>query len=170
MSCETFEELLLLYVEDELSGEDRHRVDEHLGVCEACRESLAVYHELERSLVSRRELRPPSVWTAAAVIERLRLGRQRRPLLGWIGTPGLASIALVAAGVMLYFVRGTITDFFARIGEWASVGYSRLAAEWTQGLVQAAGGSEWVLLAVYLGVFAVIMLTGSWMVLKFVRE
>jgi anti-sigma factor RsiW len=170
MSCEKFEELLPLYVEGELAGEDRHRLDDHLAVCGACRESLALYREIESFLVSHRELRPSAARTGAAVMDRLRLGRERQPLFGRLGVPGLVSFALIAAGVALYFVRGGVVDFFARRSEQLSVGYSHVFMEWTQGLVRATGGSEWVLLSVYLGVFALVMLAGSWMVLRFVRE
>jgi hypothetical protein len=70
---------------------------------------------------------------------------------------------------MLLF-RGAVADFFAQFGGRFAVGYSHVATEGTQGLLRAAGGSEWVLLSAYLGLFALIMLTGSWMVLRFVRE
>ena len=170
MSCEKIEELLSLYVEDALSVEERRRVDDHLAVCGSCRESLVSYRALESSLVSRRELRPPAGRTAAAVIERLRPRRYHRPVVGWIGAPGLTSAAFLLASVVLFVFRASIADFFERIGHQLGSGYSHLIAEWTQGVVRAAGGSEWVLLAVYLGVFAFIMLAGSWMVLRLVRE
>lgn len=170
MNCEKFEELVAMYLENELAGQDRRGMDEHLAACGTCRETLAVYRKIESSLVSRRDLVPPGGRTASAVIERLGLRRQRRPLFGWVGVPGLASAGFILLGVALYGVRASVAEFFGRVGEQVAAGHSRAAVQLTDALVRQAGGSDWILLFAYLGVFATIMLAGSWMVLKFVRE
>ena len=41
MSHEVIQELLSAYLDDDLSSEERQRVDEHLAVCEDCRDELA---------------------------------------------------------------------------------------------------------------------------------
>lgn len=169
MSCDKMEQLLLLYAEGALSESDRRRVDDHVAVCGACREALAGYRELESLLVSRRVLRPQAARTARTVAERLGVRRRRRPLVGWIGLPGLASAGSLIVGIVSYLYRDAVAEFFGRVAQQLTSGQSRIAGEMAQGLVQAAGGSEWVLLAVYLGVFATIMLAGSWVVLRFVR-
>jgi anti-sigma factor RsiW len=175
MSCGRIEELLPLYVDGDLAGEERRMVDDHLAACGACRESLAAYRVIESALVSRRELRPAAARTAAAVIERVRprAYRYRRPLFGWIfggmGAPGLAGAALLLAGIALYVFRGVVADFFAWMEEPTAAVYSRGAAEWTQWVAGATGGSDLALLVTYLGTTAIIMLAGSWMVLRLVR-
>lgn len=179
MSCEKFEDLLPLYVDGELAGGERRRVDEHLAACELCRESLAFYRELETALVSRRDLRPSPARAAAAVTARFGLRRRWRPLDAWIGVPAVASAGFILLGVVLFVYRGPVSVFFTGVaerilglfGEQFSTGLSRAVEAWTRGIGQIAGlGNEWVLLSIYAGLFALIMLTGSWMVLKFVRE
>ena len=41
LPCSQFVELVTEYLDDALSGEERARVDEHLGICEACATVLA---------------------------------------------------------------------------------------------------------------------------------
>jgi predicted anti-sigma-YlaC factor YlaD len=179
MSCDEFEDLLPLYVEGDLAGEEGRRVGEHLAVCATCRESLAFYRELESSLVSRRDLRPSPKRTATVVSERLGLRKRWRPLDAWVGVPAVASAGFILLGLVLLVFRDAVTEFFGgvaenvvvRFGQGFSAGSSRALEAWTRGVDQLVGvGNEWLLLSVYAGVFALIMLTGSWMVLRFVRE
>jgi predicted anti-sigma-YlaC factor YlaD len=179
MSCEKFEDLFPLYLEGELAGEERRRVDEHVASCPSCRESLAFYGELETALVSRRDLRPSPARAAAAVTARLGLRRRWTLLDAWVGVPAVASAGFILLGLVLFVFRGPVTVFFTGVaehilglfGEQFSTGLSRAVEAWTSGIGRIAGlGNEWVLLSIYAGLFALIMLTGSWMVLKFVRE
>lgn len=173
MSCERIEELLSRYVEGDLSGGERREVDEHVASCEACRSSLHVYQELEASLVSLRDGRPSPARAAAAVSGRLglrsRVGlRWTRP---WI--PALTGAAFIGVGTAWFVLRGAISSVFARIDAGSSTFYSHAVSEMTAGMASGvarfAGTGEWVLLSVYLGIFALVMLAGSWMVLRFVR-
>ena len=170
MSCEQFENLLPLYAEGELDQEERCGVDEHVASCGACRESLAFYQELETSLASLRDLRPSPARTAALASERLGLRRRWDLREAFASLPALASAGFIALGIVLYIFRGPVENFFARMGAGASSGYSRVVTDWTQGAVQLSGGGEWVLLSVLSGVFALVMLAGSWMVLRFVKR
>jgi len=170
VSCDKFEELLPLYADGELDQEGRRRVDEHVASCGACRDSLAFYQELETSLASLHDLRPSPARTAALVSERLGL-RRRWNLRGvFSGVPALASAGFIALGIVLYIFRGPVENFFARMGAGASSGYSHAVTDWTQGAVQLSGGGEWMLLSVLSGVFALVMLAGSWIVLRFVKR
>jgi len=179
MSCDAFEDLLPLYVEGELAGDERRRVDEHLAVCESCRESLAFYRELETALVSRESLRPSPAQTAAVVTARLGLRKRWRPLDAYVGVPTMASAGFILLGIVLFVFRGAAARFFTdvagktvgRPGPEFSSDVTRAVEGWTRGIGQIAGlGNEWVLLSVYAGILALVLLTGSWMVLKFVRE
>ena len=170
MSCEKFADVLPLYAEGELASEERHRVDEHVASCETCREALAFYQELETSLTSLRDLQPSPVRTAALVTERLGLHRRWNLRGAFAGTPALASAGFIVLGVVLYVFRGTVAEFFARMAAGASIGYSRAVMDWTQGSVRLSGSHEWVLLSIVAGVFALVMLVGSWMVLRFVKK
>lgn len=170
MSCEKFEDLLPLYAEGDLSAQERRRVDEHVASCARCRESLAFFSELETSLSSLRELRPSPGRTAASVSERLGLRPRRYARRSFVNVPAIASAGFIVLGLVLYDLRSLVAEFFVRMGVGASNGYSRAVTDLTQGAVRASGGSEWVLIGVYAGVFALVMLTGSWMVLRFVRR
>jgi predicted anti-sigma-YlaC factor YlaD len=170
VSCEKFEDLLPLYVEGDLPAEERSRVDEHISSCARCRESLAFYSELETSLASLRDLRPSPVRTAAAVSERLGLRPRRHARRSFVNVPAIVSAGFIVLGVVLYDIRDLVASFFTQVGVGASNGYSRAVTDLTQGAVQMSGGSEWVLITIFAGVFALVMLVGSWMVLRFVRR
>jgi anti-sigma factor RsiW len=58
------------YLDEELSGEERHRVEEHVGMCPQCRRVLAT---LRRTLEGLAALSaPPRPGVANGVIDRLR--------------------------------------------------------------------------------------------------
>ena len=76
----------------------------------------------------------------------------------------------ILAGIILFVFRNTIAQFLARFDEGFQIRLSPLADELMRDPARFAGGDELTLLAVYVGVFALIMLTGSWMVLRFVRS
>ncbi len=179
MSCDAFDDLLPLYAEGELGADERKRVDEHVAACASCRESLSFYRELESSLVSRESLRPSPAKAAAAVTARLGLRKRSRTLDAHVGVPALASAGFILLGIVLFVFRGAVARFFTDAagrsvglpGPEFSNDVSRAVEGWTRGVGQIAGlGNEWVLLSVYAGILALVLLTGSWMVLKFVRE
>jgi len=52
MKCEHIEELLSAYLENELSGEQRQMVTDHLKVCSDCQELLSLIQEVSSSLTT----------------------------------------------------------------------------------------------------------------------
>jgi len=173
MNCKDCENLLPLYHEGELDGEDRRRVDAHVADCADCRESLAFFAELESALSERGALRPHPTRTAARVIDRLGLGPRPSVLRSLVSVPGLVSLALVVVGLFLLVVKNPFIELpatLSRIGDGFSFGLSPKLAALMNDLSQVSGGGEYMLIAVYLGVFALIMSLGSWMVLRFVRD
>ncbi len=170
MNCEALENLLPLYVDGELPEEERRRFDIHLRRCASCREALSFYRELETSLAGRRDLRPAPHPFAAKVARSL----APRPVWGvlsdLVGLPGILGAAFVLVGVVLLVYRDAVAHFFTRFNEGFSIGLSPLAEAWIYEATRFTGGGELTLLAVFAGVLALIMLTGSWMVLRFVRE
>lgn len=176
MTCERIEELLPLFAEGDMAGDDRRMVEAHLEGCAACRESLVVYRSIESALVSRRELLPEASRTASAVMARLRPRASvlpyRRPYYGWIGAPALAGVLMVVAAVALIFFRGAIADFvdfMERAGGPAVEAYSRGVGEWTRWMTVATGGDDFTLFLVLLGATALMLAAGGWMVLRLVR-
>ena len=173
MDCKDFENLLSLYHEEELDGDDRHRVDAHVKDCADCRDALAFYAELESSLSERRTLRPHASRTAARVIGQLGLRPRPSVLRGLLSFPGLTSMALIVVGLFLLVIKNPFIELpaaLSRMGDGFSFGLSPKLASWMNELSQVSGAGEYTLIAMYLGVFALIMLTGSWMVLRFVRD
>ncbi len=174
MSCESIEKLLPLYVEGDLSSGERREVDEHVASCESCCSSLRFYEELEASLLSLGDARPSPARAAAAVSGSLGLRSRAGFRWTWPGVPALTGAAFIVLGIALYVLRGAIPSIFARFDVGTSTVYSRAMSEvasgMASGVTRIAGTGEWVLLSVYLGIFALVMFAGSWMVLRFVRE
>jgi len=50
MTCETIEELMSPYLEDELNPEDRRIVENHLRTCQTCSELLSLMRDTQASL------------------------------------------------------------------------------------------------------------------------
>ncbi|UCH83794.1 MAG: zf-HC2 domain-containing protein [Candidatus Latescibacterota bacterium] len=173
MNCSDIENLLPRYHEDELDADDRRRVDSHVADCVNCRESLAFFAALETSLSERRALRPAATRTAARVIGRLGLRQRSFVLRSLFNAPGLASVTLIVVGVFLLLIKNPFVELpavLSRMGDWFSLGLSPKLASWLNEIAQVSGDGEWMLIGLYLGVFALIMLMGSWMVLRFVRD
>lgn len=174
MNCQLIESLLPAYVDGDLASEERNRVDTHLGDCDTCRESLVFFMQLEKSLVERRHLRPSDRTAARRVARRLRFRESRlMPYFG--GLPAAVSAAFVGLGVVLFVARDAVRDFVTRVGSfhagddfsaWVSEGL-RLT---TSVLETVSAGSEWMWAAVYVGFLALIFLSGTWMVLRWVRD
>lgn len=76
--CEEVRSLLSDYADDELSPEERRRVEEHVGFCRPCGRVLAnLWHTLTR-LGRLAEAPPPGVRDADEVEERLRRSWRER--------------------------------------------------------------------------------------------
>ncbi len=170
MKCQHIEELLPAYTSGDLSQEERTTVRAHLDGCEACAASLAMYAELEQSLLQRRQERPSSRAAARQVAEHVGFTAAPgfvRALFTW---PALASLALIVFGVTLLFrsdllaglTGGLQTGFTARMGQWIG----SLAS----GADSVGAGNDMALLSAYVGVVALILFSGSWMFLRYARE
>jgi len=175
MNCEHFEELLPAYAENELEGRDKARVDAHLEGCESCRESLAFFAQLEESLSTRRTLRPSDSIAAKRITRRVGFRREWRFVPAFISLRGLPTIlsgSLIAVGIIAFLARASVQEFFSNLGTIRFKGDlgRRLSEALSPGLDAAAAGSELTWAIAYLGVFALILLAGSWMVLRHIRD
>ena len=187
MKCAQIELLLAGYVTEDLSSDDKARIDEHVRECPACASSLVAYRELEGLLLERHQERSPAAWTARQVVRRLGLARRSR-ILGAVamvprmaamltGLPGIIATSLIGVGILLLFAgdsaRRVLTDFGNMLSERFPAAIAQLPItidRAANSLNAATNGQEWLPLTVYLSVFLVIAAAGSWMVLKFVRE
>lgn len=178
MSCRDVENLLPAYAGGDASAEEKSRVDAHVTECDSCRESLEFFLGLETTLVERRTVRPSASHAAGEIVERLGIRPARRIVPALTGFPAMASGLLILVGVISFVFRGSVQAFFTRLGSATTALFdgrfaervSVLLREWTNGVAMLGGGSDWTLMTVYVGVFALILLSGSWMVLRYVRE
>jgi anti-sigma factor RsiW len=171
MNCDRIEELLPGYADGDITADEKRLVDTHVEHCETCRESLAFFMQMESQLVERRELRPSATVAAHRVTHRLGL----RKRLGWFdalaSVPGAIAGALVAFGAAWLLGGHAITTL---VNKGAGVGVDTRADaivdQWVRGVDSLAAGSSLTLPIVTAGLTALILLAGSWMVLRFVRE
>ena len=97
MTHDRYIEWIHLAVLGELAGEDRRRLDEHLGVCTSCRES---YEQLEHIMALVREARPPRPTDAMVAAARENLERTlAREILDGAAEAGTAEARDVGIGV-----------------------------------------------------------------------
>jgi hypothetical protein len=93
------------------------------------------------------------------------------------GLPGIISVSLIGAGILMLYGGDSARIFLTRLGSEfalrlpAAIDQLPLAIDrLTHALNTSTAGQEWIPLAVYFGVFVAIASTGSWMVMRFVRE
>lgn len=100
---EAFEELISASLNDELSPEERRRLDLHLDGCASCRETLAAFADQRRIVAGLRSISPPRD-LGARVRTGIEMGAHgalpwwRRPVAIFAGVGG--SLALVAGALL----------------------------------------------------------------------
>lgn len=77
MECNGIEELIPLYIDGDLTGEEMRDIRSHIGTCAACSASFGKYMLIEESLAGLREDLPDTSAVYGAVASRLGLGRRR---------------------------------------------------------------------------------------------
>ena len=106
MGCEKIEELLSPYIEDELTQEQKHSVEDHLRTCSNCAELLTLMRAAKESLASF-----PEVDVSGELTEKLYALPQKRKKLRFIPDillrPSFQPI-MAAATVLL-----TLVSFYA---------------------------------------------------------
>lgn len=171
MNCDRIEELLPGYADGDITAEEKHLIDTHVEHCDACRESLAVFMQLENQLVERRTLRPSATVAAHRVGRRLGFRRSWGWLDSLYSVPGLIAAGLVTFGGVWLLGAPAIKSL---VGHGASLGagarFEIVMDRWIRGIDSLAAASDLTLPIVTAGLTALILLVGSWMVLRFVRE
>jgi hypothetical protein len=71
MECSDVQEKLSAYVEDIISPEEKQLIDEHLGACDRCSESLADLKKTLEYVGNLREVEPPP-WLVQKIMARVR--------------------------------------------------------------------------------------------------
>ncbi len=171
MSCEEMERLLARYASGDLTDDEEFIVQTHLSACEECRESLEIYRSLESGLLSRAKELPSSRTASHRIMKRL---RKEEP---HAFTPPLWSAPAIIGGVVAISImltvafglltRGTSTTSQGIPGLTGWDRYFTGIPDWIAGLF---GGEIWLISAVYGAVAIGLVVTGSLMTLRLVRD
>jgi len=173
MNCAQIEELLPRYVEDDVSEDERRAVAAHVSDCSACAQALAEYERIEAMLLARHELLPSSRELGKAVVQRLGIGRRPWWTLLWpVPLPAAASAAMVTIGIVMLVFHNAVARWLggALPEERTTLGLGEALGALTQSVMAFAGANQVVVTVLYFGVFGLIFLTGSLIVVKFVRD
>ncbi len=170
MKCDEVEELLPSYVGGDLSEEDELLVDRHLAGCALCRESFAVYADLERRLVDLKSevLLPETVYGGVAV--RLGLRKKRiSPAAVW-NAPFITCLVTAICASILFVYRESLRELWP--GVMAAV--SRIVSDFSTALpgwiVHVFGGETWILYSVYMLLAFLTILIGGLTLNRFIHE
>jgi anti-sigma factor RsiW len=101
VNCRDFDELAARCLEGDATAEERLIVKEHAASCARCRESLATFEELERSLTGLKETIPPWRLAEARLVRSMSAGDEH-PLLKLIWNPPVVcGLLFVVLGAVL---------------------------------------------------------------------
>jgi anti-sigma factor RsiW len=149
MNCNRIEELLVLYIEGDLSADERRTVDGHVASCAGCRASLATFMSLEESLGHLKET-VPSWKTAEARFERRAGIEKRRSIPAFVfNAPFIAGLSFVALGVVLFLRGNVIFPAIQSLGPRFAASFDVLAQNLSRFFANAAGMDATVLVAIY---------------------
>ncbi len=170
MNCNRIEELLVQYVERDLSVEELRAVDEHLVLCDECRRSLETFVSLEESLGSLKET-VPSWKTAEARFSRRAGLEKRRSIPAFVfNAPFIAGLSFVALGVVLFLRGKVIFPAMQSLGPRFAASFDALAQDLSRLFADAAGLDVTVLVAIYGCLTLAFMCGTSALVFRFGRK
>ncbi|MCP3978705.1 MAG: hypothetical protein GY716_05145 [bacterium] len=111
MNCSLFRQSIYHFQADEMTAEDRGRMEQHLDECPPCARLLEVEDGFLRALKSRLEPTPATPGLETRVRAALDSEALRRRPRGWLGSPGLAAAAasVVLAVVLLLGLGGELS-------------------------------------------------------------
>jgi len=105
MKCETYEERMSLWLDDQLAQEEIGQIEAHTATCPSCRAYLDALHRLNRLLSTAPAVSPVPGFTARF---QARLAARRRRRRTWAGllTLTLATLALFVGAIVLLVISG----------------------------------------------------------------
>ena len=170
MKCSEIEELMPGYLEGSLSESSRRDVEAHIASCEACRESLAIFASLERSLEGLKTAMPSWKTAEARFMREAGLSRRRSALRVLCAPPVVAGLSLAVigfvairmGGVFFNGLEGLLSRFALSLGDLGRAGSESLAAFANTDLVTIVTVYDVTLVAIIAG-------TGA-LALKYVRR
>jgi anti-sigma factor RsiW len=149
MNCNHIEELLVQYIEGDLSADERRTVDAHVASCVECRASLATFMSLEESLGTLGEA-VPSWKTAEARFSRRAGIEKRRSIPAFVfNAPFIAGLSFVALGVVLFLNGNVLFPAMRSLGPRFAASFDAFAQDLSRFFANAAGLNVTVLIAIY---------------------
>ncbi len=129
MTCETIEELLSPYLEDELSPVDRKTVEDHLHSCSNCSELLTLMRETQASLAEF-----PEIEVSESLLDKIyaipRRKKKFRVSFDFLQLPSLQPIMATATILMVmfsfYYFNPNRSDINKTVNRQVHLGYSHI--------------------------------------------
>ncbi|MFA4948928.1 MAG: zf-HC2 domain-containing protein [Candidatus Krumholzibacteriia bacterium] len=170
MNCNRIEELLVQYLEGDLSANERRTVDAHVASCAKCRRSLETFMSLEESLGTLKET-VPSWKTAEARFSRRAGLEKRRSIPAFVfNAPFVAGLSFVALGVVLFLRGNVIFPAIQSLGPRFAASFDALAQDLSRLFADAAGINVTLLIAIYGFLTFAFMCGTSALVFRFGRK
>lgn len=127
-------ELIPAYLDGEVAGEEKERLEEHLAVCAQCRDELNALEEID-SLLSEAPLLSPQPGFTARVMSKVAQREAQRRLTRV--APALVAVSLMLTSLALLSVLGLLTPWWSVVAAPATLmELGELAFELWLGFVQ----------------------------------
>lgn len=170
MKCNRIEELLVQYIEGDLSAEECRTVDEHVSSCAECRRSLEVFISLDESLGELRKVVPSWKTAEARFSRRAGLAKRRSIPELLFNAPVIAGFSFIALGVVLFLRGNVIFPALRSLGPRFAVVFDGFVQNLSRFFADAAGLNVIVLVAIY-GLLTLALMCGtSALVFRFGRK
>jgi hypothetical protein len=170
MNCNRIEELLVPYLENDLSDEERRAIDAHVASCEECRRSLEAFTALEESLGDLKETVPSWKTAETRFVRSVGFdGRRSIPALVF-NAPVFAGFSFVALGVVLFLRGDVLFPAIRSLGPRFAASFDSSVQSLSRLFADAAGLNVTALVAIY-GLLTLLLMCGtSAFVFKFGRK
>jgi len=170
MKCEEIEKLLSSFAEGQISGEEKKNIESHLSNCPLCRESYRSYIFLEQSLSTLKNDLPPSRIVADSVVKSLNLKERKVYITRFLNLPVAVSFFMIILSMITFFYHNWIFKAAVFCTEKITPlfnNYLENLPTWITGITEEY---FWPVLAIFILLNLLMVLSGGMVVRHFVRE
>lgn len=170
MNCTRIEELLVQYLEGDLTADEMRAVDAHVDSCAECRRSLDAFLALEDSLGALKETVPPWKAAEARFVRGAGFGRRRSLAASVLNAPVFAGLSFIALGVVLFLRGNVLFPAIRSLGPRFAASFDSFVQSLSRAFADAAGVNVTLLVAIY-GLLTFMLMCGtSALVFRFGRK